>query len=63
MIIENKTGKIGATIDAGPESVIVMLYESRRTNGADAFARIHTTELDCPFHVALNRIHDLVWSL
>lgn len=63
MIIENKTGKLRATLDDTPEGVIVMLYESRRTDGTDTFVRIHTTEIVAPFHVALDRVHDLVWSL
>lgn len=61
MIIQSDNGWFRAELRDQPAGIEVAIY--RNASARQLGKRISFETLDCPLHVALDRVHDLVQSL
>lgn len=60
--IRSRTGNHWAAILDHPEGVQVEIWRrQRRSEGVATL--MHRTVLDCPWHVACDKVHDIIYNL
>jgi hypothetical protein len=64
LTIESRAGRHYATLSDDPEGVRVRIWRrARRVDKGSMAARIGEWLLDCPFHMACDRVYGIVYGL